>query len=91
MPCRTDTCPRCCEYICKCNDPNFKKTRGFDVAGALCDVLTLLEDKHPNVFYELDEKTHDWWRAHEDSEKERVKAEALAKLSARERRALGLK
>lgn len=91
MPCRTDNCPNCNQYMCVCNDPHFKKWNGFDVEGALCDVLTLLEEKHIVAFYDVDPKVHDWWRDHESKEEERIKKEALAKLTKRERRALGLK
>lgn len=102
MPCRVEMCPKCDQYDCAGFNPgaqcayNGKKpsttsSKGFDVEGALCDVLTLLEDKHVMAFYDLDVKTVDWWRDHEDKEAERIKQEALKKLSPRERRALGLK
>lgn len=92
MPCR-DECHICNQFPCVCARvyPRSKSNPSFDVEGALCDVLALLEEKHVATFYEIDERIHDWWRAHEKKEGERIKKEALAKLSAREKRALGLK
>lgn len=91
MPCRDyyASCSCCKEDPCVCHELGCKPA--FDVEGALCDVLTLLEEKHTVAYYEIDTAIHDWWHAHEGKEKERIKAEALAKLTPRERRALGLK
>jgi hypothetical protein len=92
MPCRVDNCANCGHYDCRCSDPHFKKWRAFDVEGALCDVLTALESSlGADALKHLDKKTLEWWYDHEDREKDRIKTEALAKLSPRERRALGLK
>lgn len=63
----------------------------FDTSGALCDVLSLLEEKFPKAFKALDKRTIAWWRKHEKQEQEKIKQEALAKLTPREKRALGLK
>jgi hypothetical protein len=63
----------------------------LDTTGALCDVLTLLESKFPEAFKAVDRQTIAWWNKHESKEKERIKKEALAKLTPREKRALGLK
>jgi hypothetical protein len=67
------------------------KRKRFNVEGALCDVLTLLEDrqmlKHVNVPQDILE----WWEGHQSREQEKIKREALSKLSAKEKRALGLK
>lgn len=63
----------------------------FDTSGALCDVLSLLEDKSPELLKSVDKKTLKWWKAHEKKELEKIKQEALNKLSEREKRILGLK
>lgn len=107
MPCRVDICPRCNEYDCggfagACRYPNGKPKDtvvvsksapkdSFDTSGALCDVLSLLEDKFPDVLVAVDPKTRNWWKKHTKLEKDKIKKEALAKLTPRERKALGLK
>lgn len=105
MPCRVDICPRCNEYDCggfgggTCRYPNGKPKdkapalpkESFDTSGALCDVLSLLEDKFPDVLVQVDPKTRNWWKKHTKQEKDKIKREALAKLTPRERKALGLK
>lgn len=104
MPCRTEICTRCNEYDCpgafgdKCIYPDGKTKKTiiptpipFDTAGALCDVLSLLEDKWGSVLATVDKETLRWWRQHEKNEQEKIKKEALSKLTPRERRALGLK
>lgn len=91
MPCRVDICGRCNEYNCKCGEPDFEKWFAFDHEGAMCDVLTMIENEDPTLLRKVDPKTIEWWRRHESTEKDRIKAEALAKLTPRERRALGLK
>lgn len=54
----------------------------------LCEAVSLLEqfNLHNSVRLELQE----WWRAHRDREQARARAEAVAKLTPRERLALGL-
>jgi len=75
-----------------CNDPYRKKWGNFDFEGALCDVLELIEGwRDSELLAHVDRKTLEWWGEHEVREHERIKKEALAKLSPRERRALGLK
>lgn len=68
-----------------------KKRRAFNVEGALCDVLTLLEDKNLLKSAGIPKDILEWWEGHQSREQEKIKREALAKLNARERRALGLK
>lgn len=93
MPCRDDyPCDQCHQYPCVCDDPHYQKWGHFDFEGALCDVLSMLETS-PGGQVQLtrvDKKVLEWWSDHEEREKDRIKAEALAKLSPRERRALGL-
>lgn len=103
MPCRVDVCVRCGEYECpglmdssRCIYPGGKAAKAtpknqFDTAGALCDVLCLLEEKFPDALKVVDTKTLSWWHAHEQQESDKIKRDALAKLSTRERRILGLK
>jgi hypothetical protein len=99
MPCRVDLCAKCGEYDCpgfggsQCIFPNGKKEsiRTLDTDGALCDVLSMLEEKFPDAMCSLDRKTLAWWKQHEKSEESKTKVAALAKLSAKEKRALGLK
>lgn len=99
MPCRVDLCSICGEYECpgfsggKCIYPNGKKEaiKILDTDGALCDVLTMLEEKFPDAMCNLDRLTLAWWKQHEKAEQSKIKNEALAKLTQRERRALGLK
>lgn len=63
----------------------------LDFKGALCDLIGLIEDKAPELFSSIDPIVLKWWEKHTKSESEKIKAEALAKLSAREKRILGLK
>lgn len=63
----------------------------LDFKGALCDLIGLIEDKAPELFSSIDPVVLKWWEKHTKSELEKIKAEALAKLSAREKRILGLK
>ena len=86
MPCRVDVCPGCNEFYCVCN-----RTKAFDVEGALCDVLEHLEFIDPDLLQDIDATTLKWWRNHTTKETEKIKKEALEKLTAREKRALGLK
>jgi hypothetical protein len=67
-----------------------RKRKAFNVAGALCDVLTLLEDKELLKTIDIPQDILDWWDGHQSREKDKVKKEALAKLSMKERRALGI-
>ena len=89
MPCRVDVCSVCHHYDCRCHEPFFKKWQGFDHEGALCDALNIIESA--GLLKSVDAEVREWWSDHEEREKDRIKAEALAKLSPRERRALGLK
>ena len=63
----------------------------FNVEGALCDVLSLLEDEGPLEMADIPQDILEWWKNHQSEEKEKLKKQALAKLSAKEKRALGLK
>jgi len=67
-----------------------KKRKNFNVEGALCDVLTLLEDNELLKVAGIPQDILDWWNAHQSREQEKIKKEALAKLSIKEKRALGL-
>lgn len=84
MPCRDDRDDDCFPTY---DDP----VANFDTTGALCDVLTMLEENFRHVFFHVDKATVAWWQQHEKRERERIKKEALAKLTLREKRALGLK
>lgn len=64
---------------------------GFDCAGALCDVMSVIEDNAPALLSKLDKTTLHWWEHHTKSEFEKLKTEALSKLSEREKRVLSLK
>jgi hypothetical protein len=68
-----------------------KKRRRFNVEGALCDVLTLLEDKNLLKSAGIPQDILEWWNGHQSKEQDKIKREALSKLSAKEKRALGLK
>lgn len=91
MPCRVDICQRCNDYHCKCGQPEFEARFQFDFEGALCDVLSLLEEESPKLLKKVDPKTLERWKAHETEETEEIKRKALLKLSHRERRVLGIK
>ena len=67
-----------------------REVTNFDTSGALCDVLSLLEKDYPDAFEHVDVRTLVWWGTHEKDEQNLIRAEALAKLSPREKRALGL-
>lgn len=68
-----------------------KKHKSFNVEGALCDVLTLLEDQCILTKVGVPKDILEWWSGHQVREQAKIKKEALAKLSAKEKRALGLK
>ncbi len=68
-----------------------KKRKAFNVEGALCDVLTLLEDKGLLKTANIPKDILDWWEGHQTREQAKIKKEALAKLSTKEKRALGIK
>lgn len=68
-----------------------KKRKSFNVEGALCDVLTLLEDKGLLKTASIPKDILEWWEGHQTREQDKIKKAALAKLSSKERRALGLK
>jgi hypothetical protein len=63
----------------------------FNAEGALCDVLSLLEDNGMLKDANIPKDILDWWKKHQSSEKNKIKKAALKKLSAKEKRALGLK
>lgn len=67
-----------------------KKRKSFDVEGALCDILSSLEDKKTLNEAGISQEVMDWWEGHQSREKDKTKKEALAKLTAKEKRALGL-
>lgn len=46
-----------------------KKRKSFNVEGALCDVLTLLEDKNMLVSADVPRDILDWWNGHQSREK----------------------
>lgn len=58
---------------------------------ALCTALEILESKGIKIREKFGKKVADWWDAHTKAEEDRIKEEALAKLSPREKRVLGLK
>lgn len=106
MPCRTEMfhCHHCGGEHYMANecltDPTKRgeglkgynsKTASLDVDGALCDVLSLLEEKNLLTTADVPEDIMRWWKEHQYGEREKLKAEALAKLSDKEKRALGLK
>lgn len=68
-----------------------KKRKSFNVEGALCDVLTLLEDKGLLKTAAIPKDILDWWEGHQTREQDKLKKAGLAKLTSSERRALGLK
>lgn len=68
-----------------------KKRKSFNVEGALCDVLTLLETRQMLKHAGIPADILEWWNGHQSREQEKIKKEALAKLSPKEKRALGLK
>ncbi len=70
---------------------NNKRRLQFNVEGALCDVLTLLEEKKLLTKAGIPQDILEWWDGHQSREKDKTKKEALAKLTAKEKRALGLK
>jgi hypothetical protein len=63
----------------------------FDVEGALCDVLSTIEDRYPHLLRDVDACVIHWWQTHEKLEQKKIREEALKKLTPRERRALGHK
>ncbi len=67
-----------------------KRLKKFDTDGALCDVLSLLEEKGLLASAGVPQDILNWWEAHQSREKDKTKKEALAKLTAKEKRALGL-
>lgn len=65
----------------------------FDTEGALCDILTFIENEPQLYLYfasVIDPKTIKWWKSHEKREENKIKKEALLKLTPRERKLLGL-
>jgi hypothetical protein len=67
-----------------------KKRKALNIEGALCDVLSLLEDKKLLKTVGIPEDILEWWLWHQSREQSKTKKEALKKLTAKEKRALGL-
>lgn len=55
---------------------------------AACDALNLIEQRGALSFVSADTLT--WWREHQKTDRERLRREAMAKLTPAERRALGV-
>ena len=101
MPCRTECCYVCfgtalCSY-CVCHGgtgvfPREKASKivnkSIDLEGALCDVLTILDQE--NLLDEVDEDVINWWEKHTKEEEEKIRKEVYAKLTPRERKVLKL-
>lgn len=85
MPCM-DSCYTCGENPCKCAEAD-----KFDYEGALCDVLSLIEAHAPKLLKKVDKMVLAQWQIHSEEEREKIQTQALAKLTPREKRALGLK
>lgn len=67
-----------------------KRRKDFNVEGALCDLLTLLEEKDLLRKIGIPQDILTWWEGHQIREQDKIKKGALAKLSKKEKRALGL-
>lgn len=91
MPCRDDACSRCRRLPCICGDKSFEQKFQFDYEGALCDLMSLIEERAPTIMSDVDPATVKIWKLHEKEEVEKIRQEAMQKLTARERRVLGLK
>jgi hypothetical protein len=81
MPCRDD------------RDDDYKYSNGEAAARKeleplLCEALSLLEDA--GILSKLSPELARWYKAHEACEADRVRYEAVLKLSERERRLLGI-
>jgi hypothetical protein len=63
----------------------------YNTEGALCDILTLLENQGLLCKVGIPQDIMEWWSGHQSKEQEKIKSEAMAKLSDKEKRALGLK
>lgn len=74
----------------KAIDKMAKARENFDTDGALCDLLTSLEDKKMLTQAAVPRAVLDWWEGHQSREKNKIRKEALSKLSTKEKRALGL-
>lgn len=79
MPCRVDICDRCREYNCICHTPEGKlemarrdRAVKFDFEGALCDVLSLIEQRAPAILSLVDTKVLAAWRAHQRRERKKL-------------------
>lgn len=93
MPCLSD-CPDCNrnQFDCRCyKSASLKdKKSAFNITGALCDVLSLVQEKSALVFREIDPEIIKWWNTHTKNEEDKIKKQALAKLTPSERKVLGL-
>ncbi len=87
MPCRTE-CDICGKCDCICSFNKEHKENIF-LSGSLCYALDIIENN--NLLHFIDKSIIDWWNNHTKLESARIKNEALAKLSEREKRVLGLK
>tara|TARA_B110000503_G_scaffold138610_2_gene225149 strand:+ start:49 stop:321 length:273 start_codon:yes stop_codon:yes gene_type:complete len=90
MPC-LDTCPDCGkdQFNCRCL-LHSESEKTFNIAGALCDVLFLVQDQSTLIFNRIDPEIIKWWNDHTKNEEDKIKKQALAKLTPRERKVLGL-
>lgn len=90
MPCLSD-CPDCLkdQFNCKCSLLPSKDKKTFNIAGALCDVLSLVQNKSTLIFNQIDPEIIKWWNDHTKNEEDKIKKQALAKLTPRERKVLG--
>lgn len=102
MPCRSECCDVCCGtslcHYCVCHGgtgvfPQEKAKKivnhkSIDLEGALCDVLTILDNE--NLLDEVDKVVVNWWQKHTKEEEEKIRKEAYAKLTPRERKVLKL-
>lgn len=76
------------EETIKKTDSERPQTKVFDIAGALCDVLTLLENQDIKV--EIPADILGWRHDHEIKEWAKLEKRALEKLTPHEQRVLGL-
>lgn len=82
MPCAYD------DSIERAEDARKEAARIKALAEAFCEAMTLLEQC--GHLPSMSDKARKIWAAHEKLEEDRIKQEAMAKLTTRERRILGL-
>ncbi len=73
-----------------CNDGGYPRERASVPVHVFCEVVNLILEYSPALFNQLSDEARTVFVAHDSDEKERVKREALDKLSNREKIALGL-